>query len=373
MPSFFYAVLFVAHPELRELFPVSMAAQRDRLFGALGRIVSQVDNTDTLVPFVAQLGKDHRRFDVKPEHYPAVGEALIATLSHFLGEEWTPEVAADWTAAYGVLAQVMIDAATEASASSPPWWEADIVAHERRTAEIAVMQIVPRQPYRYMPGQSIATETPYRPKMWRYYSPANAPRADGSIELHVRAIDGGGVSSALVHAAQPGDMLRLGAPVGNQLTLTPDGRRDLLLIAGGTGLAPLRSLIEQVGMEGGQRRVHLFVGARTGRELYDLRTLQSWAARCPWLQVVAAASNDPLYPGDRGHIVDVALRYGRWDQHEVYVCGSPTMVTATVDQLNRIGLDPSRLRTEEFDMNQPPDFGGVKPSPLHRAQEVSTR
>lgn len=372
VPAFFYAVLFVAHPELRELFPASMAAQRDRLFSALGRIVSQVDNTDNLVPYVAQLGRDHRRFDVQPEHYPAVGQALLTTLEHFLGAEWTPEVAADWEAAYGVLAQVMMDAAAEAAATVPPWWQADVVTHERRTPEIAVLQIVPKQQYGFVPGQSFAVETTYRPKVWRYLSPANAPRHDGSIELHVRAVDGGGVSSALVHSAQPGDVLRMGAPVGTRLTLG-DSQRDLLLLAGGTGLAPLRALTEQVAAEGGHRRVYLFAGARTGRDLYDLPWLQFMASRYPWLTVVPTVSADAHYPGERGDVVDAALRRGRWDDHEVYVCGSAQMVTGTVDRLTRAGVHSARLHTEEFETTPPPDAPGPTASVMALPHEVTMR
>jgi NAD(P)H-flavin reductase/hemoglobin-like flavoprotein len=363
VPAFFYAVLFVAHPELRELFPVSMAAQRDRLFTALGRVISQVDNTDALVPYVAQLGRDHRRFDVRPEHYPAVGEALLTTLEHFLGDEWTPEVAADWQAAYGVLAQVMVDAAAKAASTTPPWWDAEIVAHERRTPEIAVMQIVPGQRYAFLPGQSFAAETAYRPRVWRYLSPANAPRDDGTIELHVRAVDGGGVSSALVHGAQPGDVLRMGAPVGTKLTLNDHARRDLLLIAGGTGLAPLRALIEQVAWEGGQRQVHLFVGAPTGRDLYDLPWLQLMATRYGWLNVVPAVSADAGYPGEHGNAVDVAMRRGRWDGHDVYVCGSAPMVAGTVERLTHAGADPALMHTEDFDSDLTPDVPAPAPAP----------
>jgi NAD(P)H-flavin reductase/hemoglobin-like flavoprotein len=373
VPAFFYAVLFVAHPDLRALFPISMAAQRDRLFTALGRIVSRVDDTDALVPYVAQLGRDHRRFDVQPEHYPAVGEALLTTLEHFLGDEWTPQVAADWRAAYGVLAQVMVDAAAEAEGSTPAWWDADVIAHERRTPEIAVLQIVPRQRYGFVPGQSFAAETAYRPRVWRYLSPANAPREDGTIELHVRAVDGGGVSSALVHAAQPGDVIRMGAPVGTRLTLTGDSTRDLLLIAGGTGLAPLRALTEQVAREGGRRRVHLFVGSRTESGLYDLAWLQLMASRYPWLTVVPAVSADPLFTGEHGDVVDVALRRGRWENHEVYVCGSAPMVAGTVDRLIQAGVDPDRLRTEDFESGNTPDAPAPTPAALGQPHEVTTR
>lgn len=86
---FFYSHLFLSHPETRDMFPVSMAAQRDRLVAALGQVVSNVDNLDTVTPFLRQLGRDHRKFGAVEEHYSAVGASLLATLSHFSGEEWT--------------------------------------------------------------------------------------------------------------------------------------------------------------------------------------------------------------------------------------------------------------------------------------------
>jgi hemoglobin-like flavoprotein len=85
----FYAHLFISHPECRELFPVNMVRQRGRLLGALGHIVSQVDRLDELVPFLQQLGRDHRKFGTSRQHYPAVGHSLVATLAHFSGANWT--------------------------------------------------------------------------------------------------------------------------------------------------------------------------------------------------------------------------------------------------------------------------------------------
>ena len=81
VPAFFYGYLFIRAPELRDLFPTSMAAQRDKLVTALGTVVSNVDAMDELVPFVRGLGRDHRKFGVLAEHYAPVGEALLATLA----------------------------------------------------------------------------------------------------------------------------------------------------------------------------------------------------------------------------------------------------------------------------------------------------
>ncbi|MGL5828358.1 MAG: globin domain-containing protein, partial [Angustibacter sp.] len=91
VPLYFYSYLFLRHPEVRGLFPAAMAAQRDRLLGALVEIITQVDNPDALGPFLRNLGQDHRKFEVAPEHYPAVGEALLATLRHFSGDTWTED------------------------------------------------------------------------------------------------------------------------------------------------------------------------------------------------------------------------------------------------------------------------------------------
>jgi NAD(P)H-flavin reductase/hemoglobin-like flavoprotein len=346
VPLFFYSTLFLANPPLREMFPAGMSAQRDKLVGALGRIVAHVDDLAKAVPFLRQLGRDHRKFAVTPEHYPAVGQALLTTLAHFLGDEWTPELAADWTAAYGLVADVMIKAAQESTQTTPPWWNAEVVRHERRTAEIAVLTLRADRPIEYQPGQSLSVETHLRPRIWRYYSPANTARADGIVELHVRMVDGGAVSSALVQAVQLGDVLRLGAPVGGRLTL--DHEEDLLLIAGGTGLAPLKALLCQVAEEGSHRYVHLFVGARSASELYDMPSLHAFGQALPRLRVIPVVSDDPRFTGPRGLVGEVALNHGPWPAQEVYLCGSPAMVADTREMLAAAGIGGDRVHSEEF-------------------------
>jgi len=349
VPGFFYARLFLAYPHLRELFPVSMAAQQDRLVAALGRIVSTVHDADGAAPFIHQLGRDHRKFAVQADHYPMVGEALLATLEYFLGDEWTPELAADWSAAFTLVSNAMIDAAAKVEHLSPAWWEAEVIEHERRGLDVAVLQLLPRTRYEYQPGQSISVQTSLRPRVWRCYSPANAPRDDGTIELHVKAVPGGQVSGSLVNSLQPGDVLTLGSPVGTGLTIDPHSGRDLLLLAGGTGLAPLKALVEQVGLAGDGRRMSLFVGARTATDLYDMPSLGRLAASLPWLTVVPALSHDAVRSAERGTVVEVALRHGRWHDRDVYLCGSTEMVAATLDRIRQAGIPDGQIHAEDYD------------------------
>ncbi|GAA1770791.1 globin domain-containing protein [Nonomuraea bangladeshensis] len=346
VPLFFYSALFLMNPETRDLFPVAMASQRDRLVGALGRIVSNVDRVEELVPYLQQLGRDHRKFAVVTEHYPAVGRALLATLEHFLGDRWTPALAEDWTKAYSLVAQVMSEAAADASKTTPPWWEGEIISHETPALGIAVIRARLNYQYVFRPGQSASISHSRRPRVWRFYSFANAPRQDNTIDLHVRMVDGGVLSAALVMGARRGDVLRVGAPVGDKLKLSPDMPGDLLLIAGGTGLAPLKALVEQVMYEGPSRKVDVVVGARTSRELYDLEALSKMAAEHPWLTVVPAVSNDPYYRGARGNAVDVALQ--AWRGQQVFVCGSTEMAQSTVGRLLDAGVPSEQIHFDEF-------------------------
>jgi NAD(P)H-flavin reductase/hemoglobin-like flavoprotein len=351
VPLYFYSHLFLSHPETRRMFPVSMMHQRDRLLAALVHVVSKVDDLDNLVPVLQQLGRDHRKFGALAEHYPAVGESLVATLAHFAGDAWTPEVAADWAAAYGLVAQVMVEAAAEAS-GAPPWWDAKVVAHERRTIDVAVIRVQPESRLDYEPGQSVSIETELRPRLWRYYSVACAPREDTTLDFHVQARDGGPVSSALVRNVTAGDILRLGPPVG-QLVLEPDSDRDLLMVAGGTGIAPMKALIEQVARLDVPRRVDLFLGAPSVRRLYDIEDLKRLADQHAWLTLRVAVSDDETYDGDTGSVVDLVASQGPWASRDVYVCGSPPMVGATVARLTETGVPQRRIRTEEFTPSRP--------------------
>ncbi|MBP2703306.1 flavohemoprotein [Microbispora sp. RL4-1S] len=346
VPLYFYSALFLVNPETRDLFPVSMARQRDRLVGALGHIVSNVDRVEELVPFLQQLGRDHRKFAVTADHYPAVGRALLATLEHFLGEGWTPALAHDWAQAYNLVAQVMTEAANESSKTAPPWWEGEIVNHEIRALGVAVIRVRLNYQYPFLPGQSASVSYARRPRIWRYYSFANAPRQDNTVDLHVRVVDGGTLSTALVHGARHGDILRVGAPVGDRLTLSKDSRNNLLLVAGGTGLAPLKALVEQVMYDGPPRTVDLVVGARSGRELYDMEALAKMDAEHPWLNLYPVASHDPLYRGTRAYAVDAALQ--AWRGQDVFVCGSEQMVQATVARLLDAGVPPEQIHFDEF-------------------------
>ncbi|WBB75274.1 hypothetical protein O7602_07080 [Micromonospora sp. WMMD1128] len=123
----------------------------------------------------------------------------------------------------------------------------------------------------------------------------------------------------------------------------PASRADLLLVAGGTGLAPLRALAEQVAAVPAGRRVIMVVGSRAFADLYDAISLDKLQCAHDWLNVVPAFSHDPCAePGERGDALTVALDHYRPGQ-EVYVCGPPPMVAGSRLRLLAAGVPAGRI------------------------------
>lgn len=348
--GYFYAMLFVRHPDLRDLFPTSMDHQRDRLFKALLTAAQHVDNGPVLTEYLSGLGRGHRKYGTRPEHYPAVGESLIGALTRYAPESWSPQAEAAWARAYTAISQIMIDAAAEDEHVAPAWWQAEIVGHERRTRDIAVVTVRPDQPYPFLAGQYTSLETPWWPRVWRHYSFASAPRSDGLLTLHVKAVPAGWVSGALVNRARPGDVVRLGPPAG---AMTVDHRTDngLLCLGGGTGIAPIKAMVEDVAEHGRARPVEVFYGAQSDRDLYDLETMIRLGERHPWLSVrPVVADGCPIRAtGLSGRLPDAVRQAGRWSAYDGYVSGPPAMIRSGVDALRGAGISQDRIRHDSLE------------------------
>lgn len=348
--AYFYGWLFAASPELRDLFPPAMDIQRERLFAALIRIGKGLAAPDEMAGYLAQLGVGHRKFRVTAPMYAPVGDALIATLRAFAGPAFTPLAERAWLSAYDTVAGLMIAAADEAAAGGPAYWTAEVVAHDKRGDQIAVLTVEPDQPLPYRAGQHVSVQTERWPRVWRPYSIACCPRGDGLLRFHVKAIPGGWVSGALVHYTSPGDRVTLG-PAGGRMSLALAGRRDLILVAGGTGLAPLKAIAEQVvsaeGALRSRRHVLLFFGARSEAELYDLKDLWQLTNGYPWLRVYPVASADQAYRGMRGNVGHVAARYLPNSECEAYVAGPAAMVRQTIAALTKAGQPMERIHFDE--------------------------
>lgn len=111
LASTFYAELFAIEPSLRKMFKGDMIVQGQKLMTMLGQIVDHLAEPDTLLPTVRELALRHVAYGVEAHHYAMVGTALLRTLQHELGRDFTPEARAAWGAAYRYLAGAMREAA----------------------------------------------------------------------------------------------------------------------------------------------------------------------------------------------------------------------------------------------------------------------
>ncbi|MEV7524057.1 globin domain-containing protein [Streptomyces sp. NPDC091371] len=340
--KFFYSHLFWHNPGVRELFPVSfedMERQRDRLFAALTHVIAHLEN-ESLVPYLRDLGRDHRKFMVGPEHYAAVGSSLLAALAETSGDAWTPQVEKAWAEAYQVIADTMMGGA--ATSEDPPWWDAEVVRHLQYGEDIGVLTLQPLVPFPYLPGQYTSVSSERVPTTWRTYSLGNAPRPDGTVDLHVSRIDRGRLSPSLVRETQPGDRLRLAA-AGGQLTLRREDR-PVSFIAAGTGWAPIRAMLEELAEHPPDQDVRLFVVARDAAHLYDRPLIDEYAAAFDWLSVTYITPAPGQHRNQATDRLATALsNRGLWPDQDVYLSGPPLFINETAYLLEELGTPPGRI------------------------------
>jgi len=341
--SHFYAHL--SNPQPNDLLPVQMDIQRGRLLGAIVCAIQNFDDPEETDRYLRFLGRNHRKFHLMSEHHTQVKIALLNAVRTQAGERWSPLYEQAWGDVYDHIAAKMIAGANEDT--SPSYWHAEVIAHERRSSDTAVFTCRPLQPLRFRAGQYVGIECAYQPWRWRTYSIANAPREDATVDFHVRAAGGGRVADALVRRLKAGDMLRLTPPMGS-MTLDPQSRRDVVFVSGGTGLAPVKALLDELIRYNRTRWIHLFCGERRHDDFYDREHLDQIAEQHPWLTIVRAASAERDYPGERGAIPDVVSRYGPWRNHDFYVAGSAPMVNATLRRLTEMQVSPTRIKYDAF-------------------------
>lgn len=332
--AYFFATLFVRHPELRPMFPLALDTHRHRVFAALARYAWSSDRPDSLTGWLAGLAREHRKFGVQESHFRPFCDALLVALRSFGDGPVAAQTQTAWRGALDHIECVMAGAVRDAS-GEPAWWLAEVAGHQRRQPGLAVVTLRPDQPLAYQAGQHVSVQVPRWPRVWREYSVANAPAADGLLRLHVRAVPCGHVSSALVNETTPGDTVVLGPARGEMAAGAAGGDGEAVAcFAGGTGLAPIKAIVEQL-TSGDCRRpvgsIQLFFGARDEPGLYDLPDLRRLASARPALTVIPVVSHDPGYDGLRCTLAQAAARHLQPATSDVFVCGPPEMVKATAE------------------------------------------
>ena len=352
-----YLRWFANDPPARDLFPPDMGAQRASFAEALTWVLDELiaQRAQEPVAFLAQLGRDHRKYGVTAAHYPAMQDALYTTLRGHFDSDWDTDLEDAIRQALNLIIGVMSGAAD--AEAGPPWWDGTVIENRRVSRDLATIRLQLDRPMPYHAGQYVNVQIPQCPRRWRYLSPAIPSDPSGAIEFHVRAVLGGMVSTAIVGETVPGHRWRLSSPHG-AMEIDRDGG-DVLMVAGSTGLAPLRSMIMELAQWASNPRVHLFFGARHPCELYDLHTLWHLAAHNPWLSVTPVSDdnrNPPwaaeypdvqpprgLHLRQTGRLPAAVTKYGAWGDRQIFICGNPDMVAATKSALIAKGTPPERI------------------------------
>ncbi len=222
----------------------------------------------------------------------------------------------------------------------------EVVRWERVTPVIVELTLQPRSaPLAYTAGQYVLLADAEGRRPQRSYSIANAPRPDGLLTILVTRVEGGVLTTWVHDDLHPGDEVSVEGPYG---TFTPVTDRPLLLLAGGSGLAPMRAIAEASLAERPQRPITLFFSARTPQDVIDRRLFADWQRSHTgfrYLLTLTRSGDAPL----RGRIPDLlAAAVGSTAGYEIFLAGSQPFVTDCLQSVRRLGADAAQVHTEPF-------------------------
>lgn len=261
----FYKRMFSHNPEVAPFFnPANQAAgsQQKALAGAICSYAANIDNLEVLGGAVELIAQKHASLQIRPEHYPIVGENLLASIREVLGEGATDEVVNAWAEAYGFLANIMIGRENQIykeHADTPGGWEGfklfRVTKKEKESEVITSFYLVPADDSElpvFKPGQyiTVRVQTPCGNTTMRNYSLSDKPGQEWlriSIKKETSLEDNspdGFVSKFLHDEIIEGSTLEIGPPCGEFfLDVTEKHERPLVLIAAGIGITPILSML----------------------------------------------------------------------------------------------------------------------------------
>ncbi|MFC7063074.1 NO-inducible flavohemoprotein [Halobacillus seohaensis] len=281
----FYQRLLSDHPELKNIFNMTnqMAGRQPRaLANAVYAAAQYIDNLSAIEPVLNQIAEKHRSLNVKPEHYPIVGEYLLLAIKEVLGEAATDEVIEAWGEAYGAIAHTFIKVEQEkyqnTSTQEGGWigYRNFKVIKKVKESDVITsfyLESEDRQSISsFSPGQYITIKATIPGSEYthlRQYSLSGAP-GKSYYRISVKREDGengqpaGIVSSFLHQQLQEGDVLPITAPAGD-FSLNNESSAPVVLISGGVGLTPMLSMLMNMVDQGSERDIYFIHASHNGR------------------------------------------------------------------------------------------------------------
>jgi propane monooxygenase reductase subunit len=230
-------------------------------------------------------------------------------------------------------------------------FEAEVEKITELTHDIRGIQLRLIDPQRieFRAGQYIDLLVPGTDE-WRSYSMANPPSRRDTVEIMIKLMPGGLFSSYVENTLKAGERLTLQGPYGN--FYLRDTHSEAVFIAGGSGMAPILSLLRDMAEQKDSRPVTYFYGARTRRDLFALDELYGFEQRLPHFRFVPAlseATTDDAWAGETGLITDVVKRsVSRGGEKQAYICGPTAMIDAAIVTLQKLGVEEKDIFYDKF-------------------------
>ena len=282
----FYKRMFEKHPELKNIFNMThqkTGHQPRALANAVYGAAANIEDMSTIMPVLERIGQKHRSLQIKPEHYPIVGENLLAAIKETLGDAATDEIIDAWADAYEVISDVFIqmeDKLYKTTEAQPGGWAGfkEFIV-DRKVQESDVITSFYLKPKdgaslpRFIPGQYITVKIDIPQEEYiqlRQYSLSDKPGRD-YFRISVKREDPVGegypkgvVSNDLHKFFNEGDMIPVSAPAGD-FYLDMDSDQTVVLISGGVGLTPMMSMLNSIAEDQPDRKVCYIHAARNSK------------------------------------------------------------------------------------------------------------
>lgn len=208
-----------------------------------------------------------------------------------------------------------------------------------------MLRVPPNSKLEFLPGQYLNVSS--RGKVGRSYSIASAPRPDGLLELLIRNVPGGAMSQYWFNEAKQNDLLQISGPIGS-FYMRDSGTPSIIFMATGTGIAPVKSLLQEMATLSSTdraRNIYVFWGGRTEQDLF--LNIQEIGLDFTFTPVLSQASDS--WSGNRGHVQDAVKAMGiDLSNAVVYACGSPAMIASSRERLIAEGLNPHNFHSDAF-------------------------
>ncbi|WP_110929684.1 NO-inducible flavohemoprotein [Bacillus massiliglaciei] len=369
----FYRNLFQDYPQLLNIFNQTnqkKGRQQTALANTVLAAAKYIDRLETILPVVKQIAQKHRSLMVKPEHYPIVGEYLLAAIKEVLGDAATDEIIGAWGEAYGVIAQVFIDIEKEmyeeAEQRSGGWadFKEFIVADKVKESEVITSfylkpvdgGMVPS----FIPGQYVTVRVKIPGEEYlvnRQYSLSAAPNKE-SFRVSVKRekepnTPEGRASNYLHDQVGVNDRIALTVPAGVFTLEAEKNKAPLVFIGAGVGVTPLMSMVQSIAKQEPGRKVTFVQAAKNPRvqafqnELESLEDkLSDFRLTFVYSEQMGGEQNDKI---KQGHVDEEFLRNLKADaDSEYYICGPVPFLKAVTSGLRELEIPDEKVHFEFF-------------------------